>query len=105
MGTGFQTFGEFGFNSLGQKLARTIAQNLGQRIGEWRNRPNERTWRISSHAVLCLLSTFPISFLCEVPNSTMMKDFGCRPMRCASSGWSCPGVRKSLKEEPAGNGR
>jgi hypothetical protein len=34
MGTGFQAFGEFGFNCLRQKLARAIPQHLGEWIGQ-----------------------------------------------------------------------
>jgi hypothetical protein len=34
MGIGFQAFGKLGFNSLGQKLARSVPQNLGERIGK-----------------------------------------------------------------------
>lgn len=34
MGIGFQRFGELGFNRLGQKLARSIAQDFSERIGE-----------------------------------------------------------------------
>jgi hypothetical protein len=34
MGIGCQAFREFGFDSLGQKLARSVSQNLGERIGK-----------------------------------------------------------------------
>jgi hypothetical protein len=34
MGIGCQAFREFDFDSLGQKLARSVPQNLGERIGK-----------------------------------------------------------------------
>jgi hypothetical protein len=34
MGMGRQTFGKLGFDGLGQKLTRTVAQDFSERIGE-----------------------------------------------------------------------